>query len=179
LRNELLNKGVSNEDIYRTASLLKKYGISFRTYNMVGLPDETLEQALKTVQINADIRTNFPWCSVFHPFPGTKLGEFAVNSNIITRSPEDAPPSFFKESIISLPQSNEIINLQKLFFYGVKFPWLMPLIKRLIQLRPNPIFNFLFLLGYAVSLIGSENLSFAEALSIGMRNVRQFFLGKP
>ncbi|UCD57588.1 MAG: B12-binding domain-containing radical SAM protein [Candidatus Hydrogenedentota bacterium] len=178
LRNELLKKGVTDQDIYRTAALLRKHGIRFRTYNMVGLPGETLQQALKTLRINAEIRTDFPWCAIFHPFPGTELGEFAARSDLLMRSPEDAPPSFFKESIIRLPQANEVVNLQKLFYYGVRFPRLIPLIDRIIRLRPNPIFEFLFLTGYAVSLYGSENLTLGEIASIGLRNVRQFFYGK-
>lgn len=178
LRNETLKKGVTDADIRRTAALLRKYGIRFRTYNMVGLPGETLQQALNTLRINADIRTDFPWCAIFHPFPGTELGEIAARAGLMTRSPEDAPPSFFKESILRLPQSNEIVNLQKLFYYGVKFPRLIPIIERTICLRPNPIFDFLFLIGYAVSLYGSENMTFDEILSIGLRNVGQFFYGK-
>ncbi len=178
LRNDLLKKGVTDEDIYRTATLLRKYGIRFRTYNMVGLPGETLEQALKTLRINADLRTDFPWCAIFHPFPGTELGELAAEKNLLMRSPEDAPPSFFKESIIRQPRSREIANLQKLFYYGVRFPRLIPGIQRIIRLPENPIFEFLFLVGYAISLYGSENLTIGEIVSIGLRNVRQFFYGK-
>lgn len=178
IRNELLKKGVTDEDIHRTATLLRKHGIRFRTYNMVGLPGETLEQALETLRINADIHTDFPWCAIFHPFPGTELGEFAAQSGLLMRSPEDAPPSFFKETIVRLPQANEIVNLQRLFYYGVKFPSLIPVIERMIRLRPNGFFELLFLVGYAVSLYGSENLTLSEILSIGLRNVRQFFYGK-
>ncbi len=179
VRNDLLKKGVTDKDIYRTVALLRKHGIRFRTYNMVGLPGETLQQALKTLRINADIRTDFPWCAVFHPFPGTELGEFAARNDLLMRSPEDAPPSFFKESIIRSEQSDEVSNLQKLFYYGVRFPRLIPLIERLIHLPPNPLFEFLFLIGYAISLYGSENLTRGELLSIGLRNVRSFFYGKP
>lgn len=178
LRNETLKKGVTERDIHRTAALLRKHGIRFRTYNMVGLPGETLQQALKTLRINADIRTDFPWCAIFHPFPGTELGEIAAQTGLMMRSSDDAPPSFFRESILRLPQSNEIVNLQKLFYYGVKFPSLIPLIERAIRLRPNPIFDFLFLIGYAVSLYGSENMTLGEILSTGLRNVGQFFYGK-
>ncbi|MBI4832834.1 MAG: B12-binding domain-containing radical SAM protein [Candidatus Lindowbacteria bacterium] len=178
LRNETLKKGVTDEDIHRTAALLRKYGIRFRTYNMVGLPGETLQQALKTLRMNAEIKTDFPWCAIFHPFPGTELGEIAARSGLMMRSPEDAPPSFFKESILRLPQSHQSVNLQKLFYYGVKFPRLIPFIERAIRLRPNPLFEFLFLFSYAMSLYGSENMTLGEILSVGLRNIRQFFYWK-
>jgi len=178
LRNDVLKKGVTDEDIRRTVGLLRKHGIPFRTYNMVGLPGETLPQALKTLKLNAELRTDFPWCAIFHPFPGTELGKFVEQSNLLTRSPEDAHPSFFKESVLRSEHSNEIANLQKLFYYGVQFPRLIPLITRAIHLPPNPVFDLLFLVGYAISLYRSENLTLREIVSIGMRNVRQFFYGK-
>ncbi len=143
---------------------------------MMGLPGETLEQAFKTVAINARIRTDFPWCSLFFPFPGTELGRIAAEQGMLEEDPSsfDAP-SFFKKSIVKIPEASQIANLQKLFWYGVKFPRLTPLIRRLIRMRPNWVFEVLFLVGYAVSLYGSENLKPGELLSIGFRNLRGFF----
>ncbi|GAB4339728.1 MAG: radical SAM protein [Candidatus Abyssubacteria bacterium] len=178
LRNELLNKGITDNDIFRMVAVLRKQGIRFRTYNMVGLPGETLEQALKTLRLNAQIRTDFPWCAIFHPFPGTELGESASRSNLLTRSMEDVPPSFFRESILNSTDSSAIANLQKLFYYGVKFPRMIPLIERLIHFPPNPVFEFLFLIAYAVSLKGSENVTGSEIVSIGVRNFHRFFYGE-
>lgn len=60
-RNTLLQKKISDEDILQCAKILKKYGIRFRTYNILGFPDETLEDALRTVEMNMKIRTDFPW----------------------------------------------------------------------------------------------------------------------
>ena len=176
VRNCLLKKGVSDEDIHRTARLLRKYSIRFRTYNMVGLPNETVGQALRTVRLNAEIRTDFPWCSIFRPFPGTELGRFVEEQGLLTRPLEEAQqPSFFKDSIIRSDNAEKLANLQKLFYYGVKFPRLIPLIQWLVNLPPNALFDFLFLVGYAISLYGSENLTVREVVSIGMRNVHGFF----
>jgi anaerobic magnesium-protoporphyrin IX monomethyl ester cyclase len=176
IRNGLLKKGITDEDVYRTARLLRKYSIRFRTYNMVGLPNETMEQALRTVRLNAEIRTDFPWCSIFRPFPGTELGRFVEQQGLLTRPPEEAQqPSFFKDSMVRSDNSEKLANLQKLFYYGVKFPWLIPLIKRLVRLPSNRLFDLLFLVAYAISLYGSENLTIREVVSIGLRNVRNFF----
>ena len=176
VRNGLLKKGVSDEDIHRTAGLLRKYSIRFRTYNMVGLPNETMEQALRTVRLNAEIGTDFPWCSIFRPFPGTELGRFVEEQGLLTRPLEEAQqPSFFKDSMVRSDNSEGLANLQKLFYYGVKFPRLIPLIKRLVRLPSNRLFDFLFLVAYAISLYGSENLTIREVVSIGLRNVRSFF----
>jgi len=68
LRKMILKKEISDEQIFQTASLLKKYRIRFRTYNMFGLPNETLEEAFKTVRLNIKIKTDYPWSSLFQPF---------------------------------------------------------------------------------------------------------------
>ena len=176
VRNKLLNKGVTDEDIRKTARLLRKYSIRFRTYNMVGLPNETVEQGLQTVRLNAEIGTDFPWCSIFRPFPGTELGRFVQEEGLLTRPiEEEQQPSFFKDSIIRSDHSRRLANLHKLFYYGVRFPKLIPLIERLIKFPSNLLFDVLFLVGYAISLYGSENLTIREVVSIGLRNVRSLF----
>lgn len=177
IRNDLLKKGVTNDQILYTASLLRKHDIGFRTYNMVGLPGETLEQAFGTLQLNARIRTNYPWCSLFYPFPGTELGQYACERGLLSQNAEDfGTPSFFRESMINSAHATKVENLQKLFFYGVRFPLLIPLIRRIVRFPANPIFDLAFLIGYGISILGSENLKPLEVLSLGLRNVRRFFL---
>ena len=175
LRNTLLKKGITDEQILHTAQLLKKYGIKFRTYNMLGLPGETMEEAYQTMEINMKIKTDYPWCALFHPFPGTELGTYAQERHLLESPADNGLPSFFKTSRIKSAHKNELVNLQKLFFYGVKFPRLMPLIKIMIRWRPNLLFEILFLTGYAWSYMRSENLSLGEVWSIGWRNLARFF----
>lgn len=178
LRNLLLKKKITDEEVRNTARLLKKYRIRFRTYNMLGLPGETLEDAFKTVRLNAEIRTDYPWCALFHPFPGTELAEYARGLGLLDASEDAAAPSFFKDSILKSDYKMELVNLQKLFFYGVKFPSLIPLIKRLIKFNPNIVFEIAFLAGYAWCYLGSENITLTEMFSVGIRNVRKFFFSK-
>ena len=178
LRNNLLKKGETDEDIIRTASLLKKYKIGFRTYNMLGLPGETLEQAFKTVEINIRIKADYPWCSLFWPYPRTELGEYARTHGCLGTDINEFEPSFFRHSAILSKYKNEFLNLQKLFFYAVRFPKLFPLIKRLIKSPPNIIFDLAFLSGYAYSYLKSENITFKEMISVGVREVGSFFFAR-
>ena len=95
---------------------------------------------------------------------------------MLARPLEEAQqPSFFKDSMVRSDNSEGLANLQKLFYYGVKFPRLIPLIKKLVRLPSNRLFDFLFLVAYTISLYGSENLTIREVVSIGLRNVRSFF----
>lgn len=175
LRNTLLNKKLVDEEIIKTANLLRKYGIRFRTFNMLNIPGETLTDAFSTVEFNQKIKTDFPWCSLYYPYPGTELADYAIKLNLIDSSIKKKSSSFFKTSIIFSPYRNELINLQKLFFYAVKFPKLFPFIKKVIKTRPNVIFDLAFLIGYAYSLFKSENLSFSDLMHISRKNLGSFF----
>jgi anaerobic magnesium-protoporphyrin IX monomethyl ester cyclase len=180
IRNDVLKKGIKDEHIYAAAALLRKHSIGFRTYNMVGLPGETLDEALETMRMNASIRTDYPWCSLFYPFPGTELGRLACERGLLTEQSNDfESASFFRESMIQSPHARQMANLQKLFWYGVKFPVLTPLLERLIELPPNPLFDLLFLASYGISLYGSENMTLREVVSLGLKNVGRFFYGRP
>ncbi|MFQ5646537.1 MAG: B12-binding domain-containing radical SAM protein, partial [bacterium] len=176
LRRKLLKKSVSDSQIIETARILHKYKIKFRTYNMMGLPGETLDEALRTVSLNSEIRTDYPWCSLFFPYPGTELAGYAEKNRLLER-PDDkgAPASFFKGSMVKSEDKDRFVNLQKLFFFGVKFPALLPLIKRLIRFKPNKLFELAFLAGYAWCFMKSENLPFGEMISVGSRNIKKFF----
>jgi anaerobic magnesium-protoporphyrin IX monomethyl ester cyclase len=176
LRNLLLKKSVSDEQIYRTASLLKKYGIAFRTYNMFGLPGETLEQAFKTVEMNIKVRTDYPWSALFQAFPGTEMGQYAKEHGLLEGENEkkEFAPSFFMQSSLRLKDKRQIMNLHLLFFYAVKFPVLFPLIKRTLKWRLGPFYHFLFLAGYAYSFKMSEGISVFEMLRIARNNIANF-----
>jgi len=123
LRNDLLGKEISDENIRVGSTLLKKHKIKFRTYNMVGFPGETIAQAFKTVQINIDIKTDFPWCSIFFPYPGTRLGSYAIEKGYLSGdwSYDHAENSFHTTSPLLNPERDKLINLHKFFQTAVLF----------------------------------------------------------
>jgi len=145
---------------------------------MLGLPGETLQDALETIYLNIAIGTDYPWCSLYYPFPGTELAQIARDNGLFEPSEKLSEPSFFKKSFIKSKFNREFANLQKLFFYAVKFPLFIPVIKKLIRLKSNIFFDFAFLLGYAYCYIFSENKSLKEIFSIGFRNVITFFFSR-
>ncbi len=174
LRTMILKKKVSDEQILETARLLRKYEIRFRTYNMFALPGETLEDAFQTVRLNIKIKTDYPWSSLFQPFPGTELTTFARERGLIDVH-SCFEPSFFEKSLLCLPEKKEIENLHRLFFYAVKFPFLFPIIRKAIRWNLGTFYNIFFLLGYLWSFKESERISFLETIRIGLGNFRNFF----
>lgn len=169
IRKMVLGKSITDSQIIETASLLKKYGINFRTYNMLGLPGETLKEAFKTIDLNIKIRTDYPWCSILQPYPKTAIRKLVEERGMLKCGV--IAKFFFKNSVINTPQIKQLSNLQKLFYWTVKYPSIKPIARILIKLPPNPVFDFLFLLGYAYSYYKSQRMSLLEMLRIGRRNV--------
>lgn len=175
MRNALLKKDVSDKQIFETAALLKKYSIRFRTYNMFGLPEESLNDAYETVKLNIKINTDYPWSSLFQPFPGTELGDYVKKNNMLEDDRDQFEPSFFTNSSIKLDDKDAIENLKNLFFYAVKFPYLFPLIKWAVKRNFKKLYNKLFLLGYMWAFKKSEGISWSETFRIGKNNIKNFF----
>lgn len=146
LRETVLGKTVTREQIENAATILRRHNIKFRTYNMLCLPGETLEMAMETVALNTKIKVDCPWASIVQPYPRTQLGEYVVENGFV--GPEFDPTkmsaSFFKGSVFDLPEKKEIENLQKLFYAAIK--WRLPasLVKRLVKLPKNPLFEAVF-----------------------------------
>lgn len=174
LRNKVLNKQLTDDQIVNAAKLLHDAGITFRTYNIVGLPDETLEDAFSTVELNIKIKADYPWCSIFSPFPGTELTDYAFNKGYLGKEfdYDSLDKSFFLETKLNIPHRKEIQNLQKFFQTAVLWPWTYPIIKRLIKLPSNILFKAWFGLIYFYIYIKSERRNLWSTLGFAIRNYR-------
>ncbi len=76
LRNELLKRKMSKEQILQAARLLREGGIHFTTTNMIGLPTSTLEDDFQTLALNIECQPAYAHAFIFQPYPRTELGEF-------------------------------------------------------------------------------------------------------
>jgi len=73
-REKILNRKMSNKMIINAANMLKKYKIKITMFIMVGFPYENKKLFLDTVKLARKISRN-SYLSIFHPYPGTKLGK--------------------------------------------------------------------------------------------------------
>ncbi len=170
IRNDVLRKNLSEKDIINAARLLHKYNIKFGTYNMLGNPTESIEDAFDTIKLNTIIKTDFPFSTILQPYPGTDISKFSVEKNLL---PEDYCVNDLtlmnKRSQIKLKNKKEIVNLHRFFFYGVKFPFLLPLIKILIKFPENKIYYLIFQAGVAWTKKSSFGLGFIDMIKLAWK----------
>nr|QBM01211.1 hypothetical protein [uncultured archaeon] len=124
LRNEILNRGMTKEQIFDASALLKKHGIRFMLQNIIGLPEGSLDKDFETLELNIKCRPDYAWVSIFQPYPKTILGEYCREKGFYIGDFDDLDSNFFDSSKLNLPEKykNQIANLQKLFALAVEHP---------------------------------------------------------
>lgn len=173
LRQDVLNKKVTNEQIREAAKYTKHYGIKLATYNILGLPGETIENAIETYTLNKEIGTDFAWCSLLQPYPGTAINEYVKENGFLDDS-NDEPAlneSYFISSSIRLENEREITNLQKLmqFFLQLKVP--LSLVRNIIKLPKNPLFHILFKLSFVYNKMRTQKIRLIPIIQLGMHSL--------
>ena len=82
-RKKYLHRAMKNEHMINVAEWFKKYKITTLTYNIVGLPHETLELSLETVKLNAKLSVDKVIPNIFYPYPMTILAKIAEDAGFI------------------------------------------------------------------------------------------------
>lgn len=71
LRRAVLDKNVSDEQLYEAFRLFKRAGVRTYAHNMVGIPFETEATIRQTIAMNKDLGVDDLQCWVFYPYPGS------------------------------------------------------------------------------------------------------------
>ncbi len=154
LRRTILNKDITNGQIIKAAALIKKFGIRLTTFNMIGLPGETIENIFETVALNQKIKSDFQRLKIIFPYPFSKLSKISLeygylnhaffenknlNENLLKCTKR--PRIYFKSK-----EKMQIENLYFFFALCIKFPAVIPFIKKVINLPLTFLFTLLDLL---------------------------------
>ena len=176
VRKELLNRKYSNEQIVRAAGLLKKYGVKFRTYNIIGFPSESQDEMLSTLEMNIQIGADYPWCSIYTPYPETRLSEYSISQGYLDKdfNYDSVPSSFFNDTVLKNTDRNFILNLHSFFQAVVLFPRLKRLVKCLLKLPHNSFYRFIFKAVYSYVCIRSEKRSILSYIKLAFANRKLF-----
>jgi len=145
IRNNFLNKGITNQQIIKAANLIKKYGIKLETFNMLGIPRETLGVALETFELNKKIGPTYAQCSLFMPYPGTETFKYAIENDYLDENFDfkNISHSFFIRTPIKIKNKREISNLQKIFSLSVYLHLPTKLVKFLIKIPFTKLYRLL------------------------------------
>ena len=168
MRNKILKKNLTDKQIIDAAALLRKHQVKFGTYNMFGLPDETLSMAFETIKLNRKIKPDYTISNVFQPYPKTEIADYAAEHGML--NPNIGYLETMNEgSILQVRDINRLINLCRFAYLAIKLPVLTPLIKVLIKLPPNKLYKMVFDITSAPAMKSNLNLSWINLLRWGIK----------
>jgi len=147
LRNVILNRKMTREQILDASKVIREHGIAFSTNNMLGLPKGGLAADFETLELNIQCRPDYANVFLYQPYPKTQLGEMAFNEGYMEGSFDDLSGSVSEGTVIkfsSEAEKRQIENLQKLFALTVEFPWLRGIVRQAIKLPHNQFFWFIY-----------------------------------
>ncbi len=101
LRRNVMNRKVGDDRIIQACRDAQAEGIQVWTYNIVGIPGETVETIDEAMELNRKINPHFVSISLFQPLPGTKLHDLCVEKNYFSGTTESK--SFYDDSFLNLP----------------------------------------------------------------------------
>ncbi len=178
-RNNLLKRAMSTEQILETGRLLDKYKISHRNGGIIGLPGEKFNEMLETVELNIKTKPAFGFASIFIPFPGLELTNYALKHGYISEEIlNNLPENTHLRSVLNFT-AEEHLKIQKLtylypiftsypkLFYNLKiFNWLFKLPKILLY----AVFNLFTL--YKMSRLYRVNVPLPLRIAIMLRYLK-------
>jgi hypothetical protein len=143
IREIVIRKQSKNDHIVEGARLLREKRIKVLTTNMIGLPGETLDNALETVELNMRLKSDYVRANTFLLFPGLPLVEYARKNGYIDKDFDiDQSVATSQDITLNTPYAREFRNLASLFWLMVKFdPKWIPRFKRIVAWPENPIFR--------------------------------------
>lgn len=117
LRNKILKKSITDEQIFHSINLLKRKGINVLIYVMIGVPEESIKTYRKTVGLIAKTKPRLIRPTFFVPIPCTSLHEYCKNHNLFRKDKKVI--SHFSEPVLRLKNLNET----ELFKLKILLPW--------------------------------------------------------
>ena len=128
LRKRLLNRNYTNKEFIENSQLIKKYGFRLCTACMIGLPDESRNNIMETIQVLREAKIDHADIGIFFPFPKLPLTDYAISKGYFDKDTDLHQYVFGLESPLQLKDiSNEdltsILRCSMLYFKLPKILW--------------------------------------------------------
>jgi len=122
IRKNILGRDYTDEQIIKVFKFAKDNNIRSSSFNMIGLPHETRDDIMKTIELNRKAGPNSATLTFFHPYRGSTLRDLCVQENLFDVSEEKENENIYRaESHLNLPQISKkelkgLFNTFQLYF---------------------------------------------------------------
>ena len=119
IRKQIMHRNMSNKMISKAIATVHKFGMQSSCFIMFGLPYETVDDAMETVQLMADaLPSRYRW-TYFYPFPGTEAHKMSVDGGFVDECKIGSLMNFTDSSCLEFGEEHNLV-LEKL---GRILPW--------------------------------------------------------
>jgi len=172
MRKKILKKNIPDEVYIEAAELIRGSGIKLRTSNMCFLPGETIDMVFETLALNRKMKVDYAWLYPLQPYPGTEIYRYSVENGFLDKnfSFDDIDTLGILESPleIKLKDGKKIKVLHRLFYYGVKIPGFINILKLLVYIPNNYVFELFHRLSVLMTYASYHRVSLFRALRVAM-----------
>ena len=150
VRNEILKRRMSSEVIVEASRLIRAAGIKLVTANIVAIPGGSFEADWETLELNFRCKPDYASVQILQPFPRTEIHQFAEQAGLLDGgriSQLESSIIFGLRSPLKYPSEREkrlAENLHKFFALTSWYPRLAPLVRQLVKLPPNRLYDALY-----------------------------------
>lgn len=149
IRENMLKRNMTNQKLIDVHKLCDEYGIFTFTNCIIGLPDASIDNDIESIDLAITAKVTWAEFLVFHPYPGTELGERTIEKGYYIPDFENMHTSYQYRSPLNCfteKEKNSQMNISALGAVAVVFPFLRNLIVRYLIYFPH---NGLFTLTYS------------------------------
>ncbi len=165
-RKGLMNKPVTDEHILEVTGWLRKYGVAYASSAFFGLPGDTVEDHLERLEFYRKVKPFYLWTTFFQPYPGLTLTEDETIQRYLPAPEEhrEFQATLHHDMYLDLPDRARLINMKKVYYYMMIFPWLEKPLAWLTKYNLPPVFNLLFITHFMYYAIRVEKVSIPQFL---------------
>jgi len=147
IRKKMLNRNISDEKLVTNFRTIKDCGINIKSGCILGLPGTSIEDDIRTIDLAIQSKTDVAGFTVFMPFAGTQLTDYADHSGYLSDMAAGDLFSFHGKSALNCfteKQKEQQYNLMLLAPIMVGYPRFRNiLMKAALKMKPNPAFKVL------------------------------------
>ncbi len=151
IRRRVLGRRMSGDTMLSACRHLREAGIRLLTFNMVGIPTETFEDALATVDLNIACAPDFAEATLLQPYPGTPIASWSVRKGHFDGDFDAVDYSYLSTSPFRFADTRDrdrIERLQKLMGLAVEFPEVRRVLPWLVELPASRFHDAIFRIWY-------------------------------
>ncbi|MFZ4857837.1 MAG: B12-binding domain-containing radical SAM protein [Desulfuromonadaceae bacterium] len=115
-RKRVLGRDTPNHRLMQQFQIARDYGIPIHTTNIIGLPFETREMIIETIELNRMLQVDRTCVNVYQPLPGTRLYDLCVEHKLLSGDdPSDLRFGADQTVIKTLVSQQELYELKSMF----------------------------------------------------------------